>query len=620
MFEVDAQARQLRIDGQPVSLGARAFDLLLALVEHRDRVVSKHELLDLVWPGLVVEENNLQVQVSSLRKLLGPQAIATIPGRGYRFTLTPDAEVAATTALPATLPEATPLSSPTGIPPSNLPARPHDLFGRADDLRELCDLVVMHPLVAIVGAGGIGKTTLALAVANETRARFPDGVWWVELAALSDPAMVASAVAQALGIGVSAERPAAAARVSLLGVEGVHQRLDERLSLLTGGARMVLHRHQTLRAMLEWSHGLLEADEQIVLRRLGVFAGGFALELAQAVAADERIDPWAVLNQLGNLVDKSMVVLDPAEVPRYRLLETTRAFALEQLAAAGETAAFLRRHAQVLCDYFEPQLTRYWTQSRADVARGVAELDNLRAALDWAESPGGDRALGCALIGVSGRLWHNSGLLMEGIERCRRLLPLPADLPLRLQARFHMVHGGLGYTGSRQDCFEAAGSAVELYRVLGEKVALADSLVARAMVGAYRGATQEVRAALAEGEALLTPASPSRQRATLALAQTLQHFNEGRHDEALKAAWRQVECHREGGRPHRGPGRPDQRGDGPRPARAPRRSDRQPPCHPGRAAPPWLAPRGGLGAGSAGCSLCIARRARGSGAGAAMCA
>ena len=82
---IQASARQLLVDGKPVRLGARAFDVLTTLVERRDHVVSKSELLDNVWPGLVVEENNLQVQVSTLRKLLGPQTIVTIPGRGYRF-------------------------------------------------------------------------------------------------------------------------------------------------------------------------------------------------------------------------------------------------------------------------------------------------------------------------------------------------------------------------------------------------------------------------------------------------------------------------------------------------------------------------------------------------------
>ncbi len=99
-YEVRPAERQLLIEGKPAPLGARAFDLLRALIERRDRVVNKNELVEAVWHGLVVEENNLQVQVSSLRKLLGPQAIATVPGRGYQF-VAPSQELAATsTALP----------------------------------------------------------------------------------------------------------------------------------------------------------------------------------------------------------------------------------------------------------------------------------------------------------------------------------------------------------------------------------------------------------------------------------------------------------------------------------------------------------------------------------------
>src|SRR5258708_12346944 len=88
--EVRPSERQLLVEGKPAAVGARAFDVLMALIDHRDRVVTKNELLDMVWPGLVVEENNLQVQVSTLRKLLGTQSVATVPGRGYRFTLEPE--------------------------------------------------------------------------------------------------------------------------------------------------------------------------------------------------------------------------------------------------------------------------------------------------------------------------------------------------------------------------------------------------------------------------------------------------------------------------------------------------------------------------------------------------
>ena len=91
--EVRPSERQLLVEGKPAAVGARAFDVLIALIDHRDRVVSKNELLDMVWPGLVVEENNLQVQVSTLRKVLGAQSVATVPGRGYRFTLEPEDEL-----------------------------------------------------------------------------------------------------------------------------------------------------------------------------------------------------------------------------------------------------------------------------------------------------------------------------------------------------------------------------------------------------------------------------------------------------------------------------------------------------------------------------------------------
>ena len=131
----------------------------------------------------------------------------------------------------------------------------------------------------------------------------------------------------------------AAARVPLLGVEGLRARLDERFNVLTAGARVVLRRHQTLRATLEWSHGLLTAEEQRVFRRLGVFAGSFTLEAAQHVARDAQIDGWAALDHLGALVDKSLVLAEGDPVPRYRLLETTRAYALERLGEAGETEA-----------------------------------------------------------------------------------------------------------------------------------------------------------------------------------------------------------------------------------------------------------------------------------------
>src|SRR5262245_47831490 len=97
-FEISSAERVLRVDGQPAALGARAFDLLLALAQRRERMVGKQELLDLVWPGVVVEEHNITAQISSLRKLIGPHVIATVPGHGYRFTAKLDAQTTDTQA------------------------------------------------------------------------------------------------------------------------------------------------------------------------------------------------------------------------------------------------------------------------------------------------------------------------------------------------------------------------------------------------------------------------------------------------------------------------------------------------------------------------------------------
>jgi TolB-like protein/tetratricopeptide (TPR) repeat protein len=133
-FEVQPEARELLVNGVPAKLGARAFDVLLALIERRDRVVSKDELLNLVWPGLIVEENNLQVHISALRKVLGSQAVTTIPGRGYRFTALLGANEALPAASAVTAPSHKPLSIAV-LPFLNMGADPEkDYF--ADGITE----------------------------------------------------------------------------------------------------------------------------------------------------------------------------------------------------------------------------------------------------------------------------------------------------------------------------------------------------------------------------------------------------------------------------------------------------------------------------------------------------
>ncbi|MFY9459183.1 MAG: winged helix-turn-helix domain-containing protein, partial [Aquabacterium commune] len=183
-FALRVQERVLYLDGQPTALGGRAMALLVVLVQRHGRLVTKAELMELVWPGLVVEENNLQVQVSALRKVLGTGAIVTVPGRGYRFVLPllPREPGAASVLAAATLlPSAGASSSQASalqLPPvrraqaepvqaealTALPAQAQRLWGRERDLAAL-DALLPAPLITLVGSAGIGKTALALAAA-----------------------------------------------------------------------------------------------------------------------------------------------------------------------------------------------------------------------------------------------------------------------------------------------------------------------------------------------------------------------------------------------------------------------------------------------------------------------
>jgi len=197
--EIRPSERQLLVEGRPAPLGARAFDVLLALIDHRDRVVTKNELFDIVWPGLVVEENNLHVQISTLRKVLGAQCVATIPGRGFRFTPEIESSEAASCALPARN--------------HNLPAQLNSFIGREREMAELKALLRGARLVTLTSSGGTGKSRLSLQVAYDVLADYPDGVWLVELAPLSDGLRVPQAVASVLGVKEDAGRPVVEALV-----------------------------------------------------------------------------------------------------------------------------------------------------------------------------------------------------------------------------------------------------------------------------------------------------------------------------------------------------------------------------------------------------------------------
>src|SRR5262249_37300543 len=177
----------------------------------------------------------------------------------------------------------------------------------------------------------------------------------------------------------------AAARVAVLGVEGVATRLGDRFRLLTGGNRTALPRHQTLRAPLDWSHELLSESERVVLRRLAVFVGAFTLEAASAVAASVDIPAAEVVECVAHLVGKSLLSTNVAPaVVRYRLLETTRAYAREKLGESGELEKFARCHAEYHRDLFERAEAEWEIRPTAEwVAAYAHTIDDARAALDW---------------------------------------------------------------------------------------------------------------------------------------------------------------------------------------------------------------------------------------------
>ena len=203
-FRLYPHRRELLANGQPIRLGGRAYDVLLTLIEAHGAVVSKESLIARVWPGRIVEENALQVQMSALRAALRePGLIRTVSGRGYQFTGTIELLAADVSDRPsAGLAEASRWLVP---PPGNLPAPVSELIGRSDAISECLSLVNKHRLVTLTGAGGIGKTRLAVATAHRLLPEFADGVWLTEFSPLADPGLVPAAVATALGLGLAGD-------------------------------------------------------------------------------------------------------------------------------------------------------------------------------------------------------------------------------------------------------------------------------------------------------------------------------------------------------------------------------------------------------------------------------
>jgi predicted ATPase/class 3 adenylate cyclase len=433
---------------------------------------------------------------------------------------------------------------------NNLPAQLSTFVGRASELSEVRALVESSRLVTLTGAGGCGKTRLSLQVAAELLDGSGDGVWLVELAAVSDPDAVPSVIIESLGIAPQAGRPAlealldalapqdllivldncehlidacaktadalvrrcprvhlvatsreplgidgetiyrvpslslpasrgsgapessdavalfldraraqgagltvndetlpvivsvcqrldglplaielAAARLRSLSLTGLHDRLDQRFRLLTGGSRTALARQQTLRATVDWSYSLLNGAEQSLLRRLSVFAETFDLDAAEAVCGFGDIDVFDVAELLGALVDKSLVVAEPAGgALRYRLLETIRRFAAERLAEAGEdeAAAVAAAHGRHYLSVAEAAAPHLRGSGQGDwFARLDADHANLRRAAEYAASvPGGTEQVLRFAVALD-RYWARRSRRLEAMALLTPVLERP---------------------------------------------------------------------------------------------------------------------------------------------------------------------------------------------------
>ncbi len=483
------------------------------------------------------------------------------------------------TAAPPADPGATEMTTPSAAGPlHNLPASLSSFIGREHAQARVRELLAAHRLVTLVGPGGVGKTRLALAVAESMLDLYPDGVWLVELAPRADPALVPGAVAQGLGLheepgrsitetlytycgdksmlllldncehllaactaltgtllraapemhvlatsrealGITGEHrflvpslsvpdpgrlPApelassyeavrlfvaraqerrdtfaltmtnaravveicarldglplaielAAARVGIMSVQTIAAHLDDRFRLLTAGSGDAPTRQRTLRATLDWSWALLYARERTLLSRLSVFAGGWTLEAAAGVCADQQTDYWAVVDGLDGLVNRSLVQMDesPEGVVRYRLLESVRQHAGERLAEAGEEAATRDGHLSYFLALAEQAVQAFrGAEAGSWLDRLEIEHDNMRAALSWGRA-GTKHEEGLQLAAALAPFWEFRGHIAEGRRWLEEMLAAVQGSP-RVRAR---ALNGAGFLVMRSGDYRTA--------------------------------------------------------------------------------------------------------------------------------------------------------------------
>jgi predicted ATPase len=262
----------------------------------------------------------------------------------------------------------------------------------------------------------------------------------------------------------------AAPRVQVLGVEGLAARLDDSLRLLGAQRRTAMPRHRTMQVVVDWSYGLLSQDEQRFFRALGIFAGGFTGEAAAVLAVDAATTGADAVDRLADLVAKSLVVADVSGAkPRFRLLDTTHAYAIEELDESGERERIARRHAEYYRDLFVraeagARTTGDWLVNYAP------EIDNLRAALDWAFSPGGEAPTGVAMTAAAVPLWVRLSLLEECRRRAQQALDALGTASTEDLREAMRLHAALGAsTPEASEMIAAFTKALDMAKRLGDR-------------------------------------------------------------------------------------------------------------------------------------------------------
>ena len=516
-------------------------------------------------------------------------------------------------------------------PKTNLPVPLTSFIGRGKAVEQIVQLVDKNRFVTLTGPGGVGKTRLAIQSSQKMKNKFKDGVWWVELAPLTDPVLVPPAVGQVLGVRQSSSQPLleslktflrekqlllildncehiiracaqfveqlltacdhlkilatsrealgltsespwpvpmlslpnlkhgslvdslmgyegihlfvdraglanpdfmltnqnafsvmqvcerldgmplaielAAARVKMMSVSEIAKRLDERFDFLTGGSRTALPRHQTLRATLDWSHDLLTGPERVLFRRLAAFAGGFTLRAVESVASGESISKSQIIDLLGQLINKSLVVVErPSEdseaETRYGMLETIHEYAREKLREAEDESLVLTRHLEFFLGFAEEaQYELHAAGQRRWYRRLEHDHDNLRAALAWALQTHAIEE-GMRIVGALHWFWWIRGYWSEGRQWAVKFISEP-------EGQAHTYARGMAVGAAGDFTYELGDletgktylrDAVTIGRELGE---MGKTLVGLWLIGIsyteWGGDLEEAHEALEEG-------------------------------------------------------------------------------------------------------------------------